>query len=67
MSTVNRSIVICILSVVGALLWFIADYTERGLTVGVFGGPVLVVGLVGVPSFLDYLKAKKLKAASTNK
>lgn len=59
MDTKKRALYLCVLSFIGGIAWFIADVTERGLTIGTFGGPVLVLGIIGIPSLVDYIKASK--------
>ena len=58
MNTKKKTLILFIISLIGAAAWFIADYSERGLTAGTFGGVVLIFGIVGIPSLVDYLRLK---------
>lgn len=59
MDTIKRSILLIILAFIGGITLFYIDFLEHGLSVGIFGWPVLVFGIIGVPSLIDYYKCRK--------
>jgi uncharacterized membrane protein YuzA (DUF378 family) len=59
MNEKKRALLLCIISVIGGMAWFIADLTEYGLSMRILGGPVLALGIVGIPSLVQYVKYGK--------
>jgi hypothetical protein len=59
MKSRTRDIFLLVLSVVASIAWLMIDYFERGFHISIFGGPVIVLGMIGLPSFIDLMKKKK--------
>ena len=60
MKKYKRELLIILISIIGATAWGIADYTERGLVLGIFGGPLLITVCVLLPTILDIIKKRRL-------
>lgn|GEM_PF-6631724 len=59
MGSKRRALTIFILSVIGSAALLILDISEQGFTVGDIAGPVLIMGLAGIPGILEYIKLSK--------
>ncbi len=59
MNEKKRALLLCIISIIGGMAWFIADITEYGLSMRILGGPVLVLGVLVIPSLVQYVRYGK--------
>ncbi len=59
MNTRKREWILLVLSMIGGILWYVIDTLERGYHISNFGGPVFVIGTIGVPSVISIVKDHK--------
>ncbi|MDF2537685.1 MAG: hypothetical protein K0S76_706 [Herbinix sp.] len=57
----KRLLISILLSIIGAVAWFIVDYQDHGFGISIFGGPIMVLGSIGIPNFIEMRKNRKCK------